>query len=289
VVIAIIAILIGLLVPAVQKVREAANKVQCSNNLKQIVLGIVDCADANGGKLPPSIGIYPASYSAPNNAQGGLFLIILPFVEQQPLYNATLQNDGRNGGFLSYSEWSPAINSWVGGPGVRLKLYTCPTDLTNTDDWTSIASYGVNGQVFHHHYDGAGAGNWGWGLQKYPAQIQDGTSNTIFVTEKLAINDYGRYGQNFWPDWGPIISSSDLGDPTGPAAIFQLGPIIHSGVIGTGSSAKADGGRASSLHTAGINAGLGDGSVKFVVQSVTPTTWWAALTPNAGDILGSDW
>src|SRR5881394_2320113 len=101
VVIAIIAILIGLLLPAVQKVREAAARLQCQNNLKQISLGIVNSADTNSGKLPPSVGLYPSSTAAAGNGDGGMFLHILPYIEQDALYKAssvTPEPSDRNGG-----------------------------------------------------------------------------------------------------------------------------------------------------------------------------------------------
>src|SRR5215813_9480207 len=86
VVIAIIAILIGLLVPAVQKVREAAARSQCSNNLKQLCLATVHMCDTYDGKMPGSVGNYPAitpgGTGVNNNATGGMFLYLLPFIEQ---------------------------------------------------------------------------------------------------------------------------------------------------------------------------------------------------------------
>src|SRR5437773_6134971 len=82
VVIAIIAILVGLLVPAVQKVREAAARIKCANNLRQIGIGTINCAETFGGKLPPGCGDFPQK--DPTNSIDGFgstFFHILPYVE----------------------------------------------------------------------------------------------------------------------------------------------------------------------------------------------------------------
>jgi prepilin-type N-terminal cleavage/methylation domain-containing protein/prepilin-type processing-associated H-X9-DG protein len=280
VVIAIIAILIGLLLPAVQKVREAASRLRCTNNLKQLSLGTINCADTNQQKLPPSVGLYPGNgTAAPNQSNGGLFLHILPFIEQDNLFKSTLTNpdpDGRNGANPTYTQWHANPQNAI------VKTLHCPTDHTINDNngGRGRSSYGINGQVFRHNY------NWGVGLSTYPASLPDGTSNTIFYTEKISNNATctpccNPYTDNFWPDWGPLISSSDCGMVTGAAAMFQVQP--------KGYPAASDGGRASGDHSGGINAALGDGSVRFVSAGVAPLTWWAALTPNAGDQLGGNW
>jgi prepilin-type N-terminal cleavage/methylation domain-containing protein len=274
VVIAIIAILIGLLVPAVQKVREAAARLQCSNNLKQIGLATINCADQHGGKLPPSIGLYPSNgQPAGGNGDGGFFLHILPYIEQNNLYNATSvtpEPNDRNGGQQTYSQWTAAAQN------ATVKTYVCPSDYTYSPGQGGYGGYGVNGQLFRHNYQWGGVG-----LSIFPATLSDGTSNTIMVTEKLAHCNTGVYLNNYWPDWGPLISSSDHGDPTGTAAMFQLQP--------KGNPAACDGGRASSPHSGGINTGLGDGSVRFVGSGVSATSWWYALTPNGGEVFDSTW
>jgi prepilin-type N-terminal cleavage/methylation domain-containing protein/prepilin-type processing-associated H-X9-DG protein len=285
VVIAIIAILIGLLLPAVQKVREAAARMTCTNNLKQLSLATINCADTNGSKLPPSVGLYPGFSPAANQSNGGLILHILSYFEQDNVFKATLVNpdpDGLNGNNPTYSQWTAAAQN------ARIKTLFCPSDHTVTDaNSGGRTSYGQNGQVFCHNY------NWGGvGITKYPAGIQDGTSNTIFFTEKLrqtqrctgCCNDYW---DNFWPDWGPIISSQDCNMPTGVAAMFQVQPLRCQ--AGNNSPILCDGNRASSDHSGGINAALADGSVRFVSQGVAPATWWAAMTPVGGEVLGGNW
>src|SRR5262245_32801871 len=130
VVIAIIAILIGLLVPAVQKVREAAARTDCTNNLKQMALATVNCADTNQRRLPPSVGIYPRATWGPSQGDGGLLMFILPYIEQKNLYNASLiqnsqtQGDGRNGPLPTYSQWTSAMNN------AHVSVYNCPSDPT---------------------------------------------------------------------------------------------------------------------------------------------------------------
>lgn len=274
VVIAIIAVLIGLLVPAVQKVREAANRMTCTNNLKQLSLATISCADTNASKLPPSIGLYSGSGSAAaGQSNGGLLLHILPFIEQDSLFKATsIPADDRNGNLQTYSVWSSAAQNAV------VKTFKCPSDTTfdNNNGGKGRASYGINGQLFRHNYQWGGIG-----LSRFPTSIKDGTSNTIFFTEKMSLCNSGNYPDNFWPDWGPLISSSDQGMPTGTAAIFQSSP--------KGSPAQCDGGRASSPHSGGIVVGLADGSVKFVASAVNPNTWWSAMTPSGEETPGSDW
>ena len=277
VVIAIIAILIGLLLPAVQKIREAANRIKCTNNVKQLSLATINCADTNNGLLPPSVGLYTNNTPAAGNSDGGMWLHILPFIEQDNLFKASQSglngnpNDARNGNLLTYHQWTAPIQN------SRVQAFICPSDNTQQRNRPARSSYGQNGQLFRHNY------NWGSvGLATYPSSLPDGTSNTIFFPEKIAWCNAGSYPDNYWPDWGPIVGSSDLGHPSLAASVPQFQPA-------GGGPAVCDGGRASTKHTGGLVTGMGDGSVRVVGPSVNGLTWWAALTPAGGETLGSNW
>jgi prepilin-type N-terminal cleavage/methylation domain-containing protein len=298
VVIAIIAILIGLLLPAVQKVREAAARMQCTNNLKQLSLATVNCSDTHSGLMPPGLGLYPNRNTADLNGAGSVLFHILPFIEQDNAYKVSYfptnpDPDGRNGGHKTYSSWN------IQGAGgntisVKVKTFICPSDPTADQGWADAkTSYAMNGNVFGISYP------WGWGQGsfRYPASIVDGTSNTIFYTEK-EVTSYGSTawspdnGFNCWADWGPAINSVESGSqPTGPIATSLP---VWQPPGGCGGGGCGDGNRANSPHTAGINVALGDGSVRFVTQGISPATWWYALTPGSGpagggEVLGSDW
>jgi prepilin-type N-terminal cleavage/methylation domain-containing protein len=278
VVIAIIAILIGLLLPAVQKVREAAARTQCTNNLKQMALATINCADNHAELMPPGDGMYPVQVQQNYNSYASVFFHILPYLEQQNSYNNTLhQGDphGENDGFLTYT---PFWNNLY----VNMKTYVCPSDPGNngTAGWNcGLNSYAYNAQAFPIDWNGR---------NKFPASITDGTSNTIFFTEKECCP--GTVSNYFWPDWGASIADPNGGfNYTGPAAMFVIQPtqgqcqqLVNS--TGYGISPVA-----MSPHTGGILVGMADGSVHLASQGVSPTTWWWALTINGGEVLGSDW
>jgi prepilin-type N-terminal cleavage/methylation domain-containing protein/prepilin-type processing-associated H-X9-DG protein len=277
VVIAIIAILIALLVPAVQKVREAAARTQCQNNLKQMALGTVGCADTFRGILPPGIGLYPNTLPAPTNGNGGVLLHILPFIEQKALYNSSLISDGRNGGFPTYSEWAGSVDN------ANVPTYACPSDPTGMNlIGNSRTSYAHNGQIFRHNY------RWGSvGLTRYPTMIQDGTSNTAMYMDGLREMSTGNYPDRFWPDWGGVAYSSDQDFPVGTAVVIQVPKQYSNGVAQYcfGGGSDCNGAMAATAHPGACNVAMCDGSVQSVSASVSSAVIWAAMTPSGGEVL----
>jgi prepilin-type N-terminal cleavage/methylation domain-containing protein len=268
VVIAIIAILIGLLLPAVQKVREAAARISCANNLKQMTLATINCADAHQGLLPPGDGLYPSVTPSPNNSYASVFFHVLPYEEQTNSYNSSLQPTdvhGNNGNVPTYSPF------WNVG-NMHAKIYSCPSDptLSSGSQWTyGPSSYAYNAQVFPVYWNG---------YNVYPRSLPDGTSTTMMFTEQRAVCT------GFWPDWAESIADASWPQPTGPAAMFKMQPVGVGCPYGDGSQMLA-----TSPHTGGIMCGMADGSIKFVSRGVSPTTWWQVMTPAGGETIGNDW
>jgi prepilin-type N-terminal cleavage/methylation domain-containing protein/prepilin-type processing-associated H-X9-DG protein len=281
VVIAIIAILIGLLLPAVQKVRESANRLKCQNNLKQIGLACHQYHDSYKS-FPPG---YLASIPYPDTTPGwGWATFLLPYIEQESLY--------RQIDFSQPVEKSLAIQ-------VPLAIFHCPsdqlpattfslTDVTFTPLCTAAASsYAATvGQDASEVDAATGDGVFYRNSRTRIAEIKDGTSQTVLLGDRAWTQTQGiwagapngavcRAGEaNVWPN------------ATGPAQTLIL---VHNNWINI--TTDADGGLDdfSSNHPVGVNLLFADGSVHFI-QSITSDglerrAFWALGTRAGGEII----
>jgi prepilin-type N-terminal cleavage/methylation domain-containing protein len=307
VVIAIIAILIGLLLPAVQKVREAAARMKCSNNLRQIALATVHCSDTHDGAMPPGVGTYPN----PTTATGGFgstFFHVLPYMEQENLYKASTVGPDADPWRLPQGgpyDWGD-VNHTVGRINVyeqAVKSFVCPSDPTAKDGkagaggWATT-SYAYNHQVFEVALYDWQSGDWSSKhTARFPASFTDGTSNTILFAEKYsqASNDpwSQEWGGNTWWEWAPKFAA----DIQGPGSKFLVQPTVQWCDAQLNVPVQLLGGTRNNIcqfmavsgHTAGMNVALGDGSVRFLSPAISGVTWWNAVVPNDGNPLGNDW
>jgi prepilin-type N-terminal cleavage/methylation domain-containing protein/prepilin-type processing-associated H-X9-DG protein len=213
VVIAIIAILIGLLLPAVQKVREAANRTTCTNNLKQMGLAVHNFASTNDGAMPYSW--YPNGQNGTwTMAAGSAFYAMLPFVEQDNLFRGGAGN-------------SPQQN-FSNAASTVVKIYVCPSDagkmnlgaMWNSAAWPTLVWINGTGAALPTTVPNPNNGNpaqfaggsyvysqqaLGWGVN-IGSSFQDGTSNTIMIAERVqdcfstTLNPNGVHYYTTWAD-----------------------------------------------------------------------------------------
>ncbi len=285
VVLAIIGILVSLLLPAVQAVRESSRRTQCSNNLKQLGIGTQNLHDTYK-RWPPL-----CARGANDRLRGGgrfsgpygwtIFHWMLPFIEEQAIYEK-LDPDERYAG-LQYEQ--------------VIETFLCPSEVSKTDGRTSTTFQSANN----------------WGAQNYGANyyvfgnpnrksteacrklssIRDGTSNVIVFAEMFATcgwtGDIGHMYGSLWADsnniWRPIFCTnsrvkvpSQRGYP--PCKKFQPTPNWMT---------QCDPGRTQSTHPGGIMVSLCDGSVRQIHESIDDEVWAGACDPRDGAVLADSW
>src|SRR5262245_24261976 len=292
VVIAIIAVLIGLLLPAVQQVREAAARTKCQNHLHQLGLAAHLAHDTHR-KLPPALGWYPGPASG---AHGPAVFALLPHLEQNNLFQSSPRDAAGN--LVSFDPNSPSTSY-----GAGVKVFVCPSDPNVGPDGVAelagplpqwprwgAACYAANYAAFGGGYDSAGNPDRWQGAATLPASFPDGTSTTILFAEKYAVctlgsSQYSTTGGSLWAwrnadaTFSPTFASFN----TGPGSVFQTRPAydaIHT-------EGTCDPTRASTGHPAGIQVGLADGSVRGLAPTTSPNVWWALCTPAGNEAVSA--
>jgi prepilin-type N-terminal cleavage/methylation domain-containing protein/prepilin-type processing-associated H-X9-DG protein len=320
VVIAIIAILIGLLLPAVQKVREAAARLKCQSNLKQLALGLHNYHDVNT-RLPGAVNQGGPRYTT-------LFVELLPYIEQNALYQ----------------QWDFAnpLDNGNGRAGTVLKMLLCPSHpgvdgtISLGGGQYALTTYGGNGGtkpfppasspcdgVFFTTGPGSlpNANQAGVTL----LGISDGTSNTLFLGEKIIsdgnLDSYlvAPFDVQPSPPIQPETAYSVWAPPPGPNAAggllgssvnigYTMGsayvpptpppppippppppPVPWSGPNGVSTAWWVRLGAYGSHHTGGVNVALADGSIRFLSSNISVPTLQAASTRSGGESLPSEW
>ena len=305
VVIAIIAVLIGLLVPAVQKVREAASRTQCLNNLKQMGLALHGYHDAHGsfpaGFVSRTTGTWPGGSNDPVPEVGpgwSLFALMLPYVEQDNLFRSINVNlpiaDPVN---------ANARRSFV-------KLYACPSDTapriigltdsgnppadanvprTLTD--AAVCSYaGVLGDGAYEQLPFSGMFHRNSAVRI--ADITDGTSNTVGIGERTS-----RFSENGWAGvvpgqetvYSPSAREYNPALPSLRARPAITAVLVHVRITSGAPNALGNSpGSFASSHSGGAQFLNMDGSCRFISSSVSKPTYRAFVTRNGGEVIAEE-
>jgi prepilin-type N-terminal cleavage/methylation domain-containing protein len=328
VVIAIIAVLISLLLPAVQKVREAANRTKCDNNIKQIGLAVHNFHDIYG-VLPPVESMskqyaavnYPGggpygNYASPTGTTGTIYFYLLPFIEQEDAYNmaAVGSPDTTPPGVVPGTPpYGPGLVSNNVG-ALIIKTFLCPSDpsVLNAGNYGGCGV--MNGQFIQR--DGYASCNYAANVEVFEprgtgnitAQVPDGSANTVFFAERFqncstAPNIPPNAGCTLpaWA-WDTLVNGGDAwSSPTFGAWNDGINQLNDGGAgfddqptqtiaFQAGVSAQACNWYVTqSGHTGTMSVGMGDGSVRGVANTISLQTWLNACTPNDGNSLGSDW
>lgn len=289
VVVAIIGILIALLLPAVQSARQAAKRLQCQNNLKQVVLACHNLHTARGVLPPlcarcadPSIA---TCFTSPTSQYGKhnytLFQFLLPYIEQQAVFDLLAPTKYAGG------QYNKVISTFRCPSDPSSKNGMCQTTYGGANNW-AVTNYAANNYVFGNPTLGHTEG-----VVRLPASVPDGLTNTLFFSEV-----YGTCGTSgtstllwgsLWADansvWRPAVNlgSSKAGSSVTmypQALMFQVAPHYMT---------TCDPLRSQSGHAAGLSIALGDGSVRFVSQGIDAKTWGYVNDPRDLQTISAGW
>lgn len=312
VVIAIIAILIALLVPAVQKVRAASSRMQCQNNIKQVVLALHNYHD--------SFKLLPPGYSFNDASKGEeVFWVmrILPLIEQGTIkfdFSWGIYGSGTNN--TQGVQWAP-----INGTAVTqvVPLLLCPSDIFTRcpagywgtpapNMWRAnyVGNFSADGGVYEpgtaipwsncHNtatnptFATGKRGLFNWNVRRGFKDVLDGTSNTAAVSEVIVGPEGTNDIRGWWSnDWGGAYThrfapNSGSGDVI-PNYAGYCTP-LRSPCSSTGLCWSDVYIGARSLHGGGVNVALADGSVRFVSDNVSQTNWQAVGSINGGEVNG---
>ncbi len=295
VVIAIIALLIGLLLPAVQKVRSAAARLQCANNMKQLALATSNY-ELTYGNYPPS-----NTNSAPFH---GWAALILPYIEQENVKNT----------YVFTANWFDTVNT--AARSTQIKTYQCPASNGNrigesafldgsgttykgaSWDYTNLSVVALPLLTYLNYPDPASYPSIWRGvmssLGSSIAQITDGLSNTILFSEDSNRPEYWVKGVRVY-DRIPPFGGAAAGSTSGGVWADHLKGF---GIEGTSADGNTLVGECAincnnsyeiySFHSGGANAAMADGSVRFLRESMTIRTLAALTTRGAGEVISGE-
>ena len=290
VVIAIIAVLVALLLPAIQKVREAANRSKCQNQLKQLALALSHYHDAMG-QLPPgyNTGLNQSDATFHNPKRYSWMIVTLPYIEQDALFKAH-QTQIQAGTV----PWTWPQRSTI------VPTLMCPSDPANpkvTPTQGFFSNYvGVHGG--HSLRDGnppTGNDRTALGIFYVESKtrfsdITDGTSNTAMVGELILVpNVVDRRGAHYMTGWNNTTATVALRDAPNSAAADQLNsPTMVDYPPWAPAQAATDWIRtaARSYHSGGVNFVFADGSVHFITNQIDLTTYLRLGNRADGETLG---
>jgi type II secretory pathway pseudopilin PulG len=267
VVLAVLGLLLALLLPAIQKVREAAARQQTMNNLRQIVLACHNCNDTYK-RLPPAYGKFAGFQNAVS-----VHVYLLPFMEQQNLFNLYQQGQGDDNQIVP-SFVAPSDPSH---PEPPKGIQNCAANLR------AFSAKGLQTQL---NAPMPALGNEEPGTSSIPASFPDGTSNTILFATRYGKCGEGGSRYNARPNTNAAAMFGQnpakvTARPADVTATFLLHPAAQ--------QCRPTPLMGHAFSNVGIEVALADGSARVVNANISTTTWNAAVQPNDGQPLGNDW